>query len=151
MYPAASLLKEKHHGVLISSVQLCNELCKASKDALEHIRRVNSFMLSISGNFLVSIWTKSKYDWCFTLLLMKFYATAELHRCSCSHTEGCFKQFICTWVWYSGYNWPVSSYTRAQAFAHLGSGRCRLEWSNEWHSCSGMLLLFFFYSLLQKF
>ncbi|KAJ3707537.1 hypothetical protein LUZ61_011242 [Rhynchospora tenuis] len=39
MYPAASLLKEKHHGVLISGVQLCTELCKASRDALEHIRR----------------------------------------------------------------------------------------------------------------
>jgi AP-1 complex subunit gamma-1 len=39
MYPAASLLKEKHHGVLISGVQLCTELCKASKDSLDHIRR----------------------------------------------------------------------------------------------------------------
>ncbi|KAJ3677487.1 hypothetical protein LUZ60_003211 [Juncus effusus] len=39
MYPAASLLKEKHHGVLISAVQLCADLCKASKDALEHIRK----------------------------------------------------------------------------------------------------------------
>ncbi|KAM0882087.1 hypothetical protein ACQ4PT_032547 [Festuca glaucescens] len=37
---AASLLKEKHHGVLISAVQLCTELCKASKDALEYLRKV---------------------------------------------------------------------------------------------------------------
>uniref|UniRef100_A0A453PYT3 Clathrin/coatomer adaptor adaptin-like N-terminal domain-containing protein n=1 Tax=Aegilops tauschii subsp. strangulata TaxID=200361 RepID=A0A453PYT3_AEGTS len=32
--------KEKHHGVLISAVQLCTELCKASKDALEYLRKV---------------------------------------------------------------------------------------------------------------
>ncbi|EMS59884.1 AP-1 complex subunit gamma-2 [Triticum urartu] len=36
---AVSLLKEKHHGVLISAVQLCTELCKASKDALEYLRK----------------------------------------------------------------------------------------------------------------
>ncbi|CAM0942810.1 unnamed protein product [Alopecurus aequalis] len=36
---AASLLKEKHHGVLISAVQLCTELCKASKDTLEYLRK----------------------------------------------------------------------------------------------------------------
>ncbi|KAM7252282.1 hypothetical protein ACFE04_024165 [Oxalis oulophora] len=36
---AASLLKEKHHGVLISSVQLCTELCKVSSEALEHFRK----------------------------------------------------------------------------------------------------------------
>ncbi|XP_039778164.1 AP-1 complex subunit gamma-2-like isoform X5 [Panicum virgatum] len=36
---AASLLKEKHHGVLISAIQLCTELCKASKDALEYLRK----------------------------------------------------------------------------------------------------------------
>uniref|UniRef100_A0ACD5Z4W5 Uncharacterized protein n=1 Tax=Avena sativa TaxID=4498 RepID=A0ACD5Z4W5_AVESA len=36
---AASLLKEKHHGVLISAVQLGTELCKASKDALEYVRK----------------------------------------------------------------------------------------------------------------
>jgi AP-1 complex subunit gamma-1 len=39
---AASLLKEKHHGVLISAVQLCTELCKASKDALEYLRKVRT-------------------------------------------------------------------------------------------------------------
>ncbi|OEL26891.1 AP-1 complex subunit gamma-2, partial [Dichanthelium oligosanthes] len=36
---AASLLKEKHHGVLISAIQLCTELCNASKDALEYLRK----------------------------------------------------------------------------------------------------------------
>jgi len=41
---AASLLKEKHHGVLISAIQLCTELCKASKDALEYLRKVRTFI-----------------------------------------------------------------------------------------------------------
>uniref|UniRef100_A0A0E0K6I2 AP-1 complex subunit gamma n=1 Tax=Oryza punctata TaxID=4537 RepID=A0A0E0K6I2_ORYPU len=36
---ASSLLKEKHHGILVSAVQLCTELCKASKDALEYLRK----------------------------------------------------------------------------------------------------------------
>jgi hypothetical protein len=40
MGAAASLLKEKHHGVLISVVQLCTELCKASTEALEYLRKV---------------------------------------------------------------------------------------------------------------
>ncbi|XP_073101114.1 AP-1 complex subunit gamma-2 isoform X2 [Elaeis guineensis] len=39
MGPAASLLKEKHHGVLIAGVQLCTDLCKASTDALEYLRK----------------------------------------------------------------------------------------------------------------
>jgi len=39
---AASLLKEKHHGVLISAIQLCTELCKASRDALEYLRKVRA-------------------------------------------------------------------------------------------------------------
>jgi len=38
--PAAALLKEKHHGVLITGVQLCTDLCKASVDALEYFREV---------------------------------------------------------------------------------------------------------------
>ncbi|KAL8142389.1 hypothetical protein V2J09_015421 [Rumex salicifolius] len=37
--PAAALLKEKHHGVLITGVQLCIELCKANEDALDHFRK----------------------------------------------------------------------------------------------------------------
>ncbi|XP_047319788.1 AP-1 complex subunit gamma-2-like [Impatiens glandulifera] len=36
---AALLLKEKHHGVLITGVQLCVELCKVSEEALEHFRK----------------------------------------------------------------------------------------------------------------
>ncbi|KAJ7943612.1 AP-1 complex subunit gamma [Quillaja saponaria] len=37
--PAASLLKEKHHGVLITGVQLCTDLCKVSPEALEYLRK----------------------------------------------------------------------------------------------------------------
>ncbi|KAE8023419.1 hypothetical protein FH972_009113 [Carpinus fangiana] len=37
--PAAALLKEKHHGVLITAVQLCTDLCKVSADALEYFRK----------------------------------------------------------------------------------------------------------------
>ncbi|XP_010271983.1 PREDICTED: AP-1 complex subunit gamma-2 [Nelumbo nucifera] len=37
--PAAALLKEKHHGVLITGVQLCTDLCKISTEALEYFRK----------------------------------------------------------------------------------------------------------------
>ncbi|KAF8369262.1 hypothetical protein HHK36_032729 [Tetracentron sinense] len=37
--PAAALLKEKHHGVLITGVQLCTDLCKVSVEALEYFRK----------------------------------------------------------------------------------------------------------------
>ncbi|CAN0924042.1 AP-1 complex subunit gamma-2 [Linum grandiflorum] len=37
--PVAGLLKEKHHGVLITGVQLCTDLCKVSPEALEYFRR----------------------------------------------------------------------------------------------------------------
>ncbi|KAI4314294.1 hypothetical protein L6164_027217 [Bauhinia variegata] len=36
---AASLLKEKHHGVLITGVRLCTVLCQFSSDALEYFRK----------------------------------------------------------------------------------------------------------------
>ncbi|KAJ8758961.1 hypothetical protein K2173_003199 [Erythroxylum novogranatense] len=36
---AAALLKEKHHGVLITGVQLCTDLCKISPEALEYFRK----------------------------------------------------------------------------------------------------------------
>ncbi|XP_028077047.1 AP-1 complex subunit gamma-2-like isoform X5 [Camellia sinensis] len=37
--PAAALLKEKHHGVLITGLQLCTDLCKVSSEALECFRK----------------------------------------------------------------------------------------------------------------
>ncbi|XP_059316551.1 AP-1 complex subunit gamma-2-like [Lycium ferocissimum] len=37
--PAAALLSEKHHGVLITGVQLCIDLCKVSTEALEYFRQ----------------------------------------------------------------------------------------------------------------
>ncbi|XP_019176734.1 PREDICTED: AP-1 complex subunit gamma-2-like [Ipomoea nil] len=36
---AVCLLKEKHHGVLITGIQLCTDLCKVSTEALEHFRK----------------------------------------------------------------------------------------------------------------
>ncbi|XP_047330094.1 AP-1 complex subunit gamma-2-like [Impatiens glandulifera] len=36
---AASLLKEKHHGALITGIHLCIDLCKVSEDALEYFRK----------------------------------------------------------------------------------------------------------------
>ncbi|CAI0386067.1 unnamed protein product [Linum tenue] len=37
--PVAALLKEKHHGVLITGIQLCTDLCKVSPEALEYFRK----------------------------------------------------------------------------------------------------------------
>ncbi|XP_057810962.1 AP-1 complex subunit gamma-2-like isoform X2 [Salvia miltiorrhiza] len=37
--PAAALLKEKHHGVLITGVRLCTDLCKISDEALEYFKK----------------------------------------------------------------------------------------------------------------
>ncbi|KAL8091380.1 hypothetical protein AgCh_033839 [Apium graveolens] len=37
--PAASLLTEKHHGVLLTGIQLCTDLCEASTEALECFRK----------------------------------------------------------------------------------------------------------------
>ncbi|XP_073050182.1 AP-1 complex subunit gamma-2-like isoform X1 [Primulina eburnea] len=37
--PAVALLKEKHHGVLLTGVQLCMDMCKVSTEALEHFRK----------------------------------------------------------------------------------------------------------------
>ncbi|CAD6225558.1 unnamed protein product [Miscanthus lutarioriparius] len=50
MSAAASLLKEKHHGALISAIQLCMELCKASHGALEYLRKLVS-MNSVPSRF----------------------------------------------------------------------------------------------------
>ncbi|KAK4789521.1 hypothetical protein SAY86_016825 [Trapa natans] len=37
--PTASLLKEKHHGVLITAIQLCTDICKLCPEALEYFRK----------------------------------------------------------------------------------------------------------------
>ncbi|KAK4485779.1 hypothetical protein RD792_008426, partial [Penstemon davidsonii] len=37
--PAAALLKEKHHGVLLTGVQLCTDMCKVSTEALEYFKK----------------------------------------------------------------------------------------------------------------
>ncbi|KAJ0638194.1 putative adaptor protein complex AP-1, gamma subunit [Helianthus annuus] len=37
--PVASLLKEKHHGVLLTAIQLCADLCMISEEALEYFRK----------------------------------------------------------------------------------------------------------------
>ncbi|KAM7464608.1 hypothetical protein LguiA_032729 [Lonicera macranthoides] len=37
--PAAALLKEKHHGVLLTGIQLCTDLCIVSAEALEYCRK----------------------------------------------------------------------------------------------------------------
>ncbi|CAA3000016.1 AP-1 complex subunit gamma-2-like [Olea europaea subsp. europaea] len=37
--PAAALLKEKHHGVLLTGIQLCTDLCNISTEALEYFRK----------------------------------------------------------------------------------------------------------------
>ncbi|KAF5754743.1 putative adaptor protein complex AP-1, gamma subunit [Helianthus annuus] len=37
--PVVSLLKEKHHGVLLTGIQLCTELCNLSEEALEYFRK----------------------------------------------------------------------------------------------------------------
>ncbi|KAM7477056.1 hypothetical protein LguiB_024299 [Lonicera macranthoides] len=39
--PAAALLKEKHHGVLLTGIQPCTDLCIVSAEALEYYRKVN--------------------------------------------------------------------------------------------------------------
>lgn len=36
---AAALLKEKHHGVLLTGVQLCIDLCNVSNEALEYLKK----------------------------------------------------------------------------------------------------------------
>lgn len=41
---AASLLKEKHHGVLLTGIQLCTDLCNVSTEALEYFRKVYLYL-----------------------------------------------------------------------------------------------------------
>ncbi|CAI9284597.1 unnamed protein product [Lactuca saligna] len=37
--PVVSLLKEKHHGVLLIAIQLCTDLCNLNEEALEIFRK----------------------------------------------------------------------------------------------------------------
>ncbi|KAL7597808.1 hypothetical protein Lser_V15G21656 [Lactuca serriola] len=37
--PVVSLLKEKHHGVLLTTIQLCTDLCNLNEEALEFFRK----------------------------------------------------------------------------------------------------------------
>ncbi|KAI3733533.1 hypothetical protein L6452_12976 [Arctium lappa] len=37
--PVVSLLKEKHHGVLLTGIQLCTDLCKVNEEAFEYFRK----------------------------------------------------------------------------------------------------------------
>uniref|UniRef100_A0A0D6R6I1 AP-1 complex subunit gamma n=1 Tax=Araucaria cunninghamii TaxID=56994 RepID=A0A0D6R6I1_ARACU len=54
MRPASALLSEKHHGVLIAGIQLCTELCKASIEALDHIRKYTKDLVRILKNMITS-------------------------------------------------------------------------------------------------
>ncbi|XP_058112225.1 AP-1 complex subunit gamma-2-like [Magnolia sinica] len=54
MTPAASLLKEKHHGVLITGVQLCTELCKASVEALDYLRKYTDNLVRVLKDLMGS-------------------------------------------------------------------------------------------------
>jgi len=50
MVPATALLTDKHHGVLISGVKLCTELCEGSEVALQHFRKVcMAVLLGLNG------------------------------------------------------------------------------------------------------
>jgi hypothetical protein len=72
MGSAVSLLKEKHHGVLISAVQLCAELCKASKEALEYLRKVRCIL----GTVIFFPWTMLPITFC--LHSQSYYVTNYL-------------------------------------------------------------------------
>ncbi|XP_052619868.1 AP-1 complex subunit gamma-2-like [Lactuca sativa] len=39
--PVVSLLKEKDHGVLLTAIQLCTDLCNLNEEALEFFRKIN--------------------------------------------------------------------------------------------------------------
>lgn len=54
MKPASALLSEKHHGVLIAGIQLCTELCKASTEALDFIRKYTKDLVRILKNMITS-------------------------------------------------------------------------------------------------
>lgn len=54
MGPATTLLKEKHHGVLITGVQLCTELCKASTEALDYLRKHTDGLVRVLKDLMAS-------------------------------------------------------------------------------------------------
>ncbi|XP_022978311.1 AP-1 complex subunit gamma-2-like isoform X2 [Cucurbita maxima] len=60
--PAASLLKEKHHGVMITGVQLCTELCKHSSEALEYFRKKSTEAMVKTLKDLVNSPYAPEYD-----------------------------------------------------------------------------------------
>ncbi|KAF3431304.1 hypothetical protein FNV43_RR26035 [Rhamnella rubrinervis] len=60
--PTASLLKEKHHGVLITGVQLCTDLCKVSEEALEYFRKKSTDGLVKTLRDLVNSPYAPEYD-----------------------------------------------------------------------------------------
>ncbi|KAF3779096.1 AP-1 complex subunit gamma-2 [Nymphaea thermarum] len=54
MKPAGGLLGEKHHGVLITGVQLCTEICKASTEALDYLRKYTKDLIRVLKNVVAS-------------------------------------------------------------------------------------------------
>lgn len=52
--PAANLLADKHHGVLIAGVKLATELCTLDHAALEYFRRQTPSLVRILRNLVVS-------------------------------------------------------------------------------------------------
>jgi hypothetical protein len=54
MVPATSLLTDKHHGVLISGVKLCTELCQVSEVAVQHFRKHVMSLIRVLKSLVVS-------------------------------------------------------------------------------------------------
>ncbi|KAG0565630.1 hypothetical protein KC19_7G002600 [Ceratodon purpureus] len=52
--PATGLLTDKHHGVLVSGVKLCTELCQANELALNHFRKHVPTMVRVLKNLVIS-------------------------------------------------------------------------------------------------
>jgi len=59
--PATGLLTDKHHGVLISGVKLCMELCQANEFAIEHFRKHVSTLVRVLKNLVISSYAP-EYD-----------------------------------------------------------------------------------------